>query len=77
MTQKNDLLSRFPAFYGYTINSKLVVLQKNFKVSKTIVKTLADMLGKDLYLYSINQDMEIYHVRRIVCVQNKCKEVQK
>lgn len=77
MTQKDDILSRFPAFYGYTINSKLIVLQKSFKESKRIVKTLADRLGKDFYLYSINQDMEIYHVRRIVCVQNKCKEVQK
>lgn len=66
---QDKMLSTFPHKYGYFSGGKIVVLDKSFKESKRIVKTLADLSGRDLFLYSINIYGEIYHVRKIVSIQ--------
>lgn len=65
--------SKFPANYGYIANRKLFLLSPNFKKAKKLVQTLSDLQGKDMYLYSLNLEGEIYYCRKITCVQNKCK----
>lgn len=65
--------SNFPANYGYIANHQLILLPPNFKKAKNLVQTLSDIRGKNMYLYSLNLEGEIYYCRKITCVQNKCK----
>lgn len=69
--------SNFPSNYGYIVNNQLILLPPNFKKAKKLIQSLADIRGKDMYLYSLNLEGEIYFCRKIVCVQNKCMETVK
>lgn len=65
MVKNDSYFDRHPAYYGYTANGKIVTMCTTYKKARQFVKTLADMTGKDMYLYSINDMYEIYFVRKI------------
>lgn len=76
----NDLSNK-PCYYGYSQNGKILIIpprtSRYFEFSKKFVQSLADVSHLDKFLYSINNFGEIYFVRKITSVYNKCSEVAK
>lgn len=74
-------LPQTACYYGYFQSGRICLIPQQitryYLYSRRLVQTLADISGKDKFLYSINYDGEIYFVRKIKCVQNRVKKGEK
>lgn len=64
-----------PEFYGYFKNGQIIVIPpkstRYYDTCRRFVQTLADIEKRDIFLYSINANGEIYRVRRIRSMYNR------
>ena len=72
----NQKLKHSSKYYLYRVNYDWVKLQNTFSSAKRVVQTLADITGKNIFLYFVNYDDEIYFVREIKSCQT-IKSVKK
>lgn len=67
---ENQILKHSSKYYLYRVNNEFVKLEDNFCVVKRTIQTLADISGKNIFLYYVNYFDEIYFVREIKSMYN-------